>query len=73
MKAVAGHESKVVWVRKHVQNHWLDSAGMACCGADIEGVKVVRPKIHVLVRRPTGRPSDAQMDPSRLRKIRTKY
>jgi phage terminase large subunit GpA-like protein len=73
MKAVAGHESKVVWVRKHVQNHWLDCGGMACCGADIEGVKVVRPKIHVLARRPTGRPSDAQMDPSRLRKIRTKY
>jgi len=72
MKAVAGHDSKVVWVQKHSQNHWLDGAAMACCGADIEGVKIVRPAI-VPVRRPTGRPSDAQLDVSRLKRVRSKF
>lgn len=73
MKVVAGHDSRIVWVQKHSQNHWLDGAAMACCAADIEGVKVVRPVIVPIVRKPTARPSDAQMDPSRLRKIRAHF
>jgi phage terminase large subunit GpA-like protein len=72
-KSVAGREPQIVWVRLHTQNHFLDCASMAAVGAYIEGVRVALPAPMPVRPMPSGRPTDAQLDPSRIRKIRSKY
>lgn len=55
------------WVVASKQNHYLDCASMARCGADLLGIRAVKPK-----KRPAKNPS-ARAQQSQARKIRTKY